>query len=121
VCHQSVGLIARHLEARGIATVTLSSAWSITASANPPRTAFLNYPLGHTAGRAHNLVEQTSVVSAALRLVATATEPGEIVPLPVVWPSPWKQKSRGLGDKRSVRHNTPQWQTPDDELAATSP
>ncbi|HCG69701.1 MAG TPA: glycine reductase, partial [Gammaproteobacteria bacterium] len=55
---QSVGLIARALEAAGIATICLSSARSITESVGAPRAVYLDYPLGQTAGRANNFAEQ---------------------------------------------------------------
>jgi len=43
-----VGLIARALEEKGIPTVSLSSAYDLTTLVKPPRTFFVNYPLGHT-------------------------------------------------------------------------
>lgn len=113
-----MGLIARHLEGLGYPTTSLSSAWSITASANPPRAAFLNYPLGHTAGRPNELDEQTAVVRAALELLETADAPGQLVPLNLTWPEPWRAKARALSDNRTERHDTPQYQLPADEAAA---
>ncbi len=115
-----MGLIARHLEGLGYPTTSLSSAWSITASANPPRAAFVNYPLGHTAGRPNQLDEQTDIVRSALGLLHTAAGPGEIVPLPHTWPEPWRAKARSLSDNRTERHDTPQYQRPEDELAVTT-
>ena len=120
MCHQSVGLIARHLESLGWPTTSLTSAWSITASANPPRAAYLDYPLGHTAGRPHELDEQTEIVRSALALLHSATSPGHIEPLPHRWPEPWKDKARELSDKRTPRHDSPQYQFPDDEAAVPS-
>ena len=96
----------------------MSSAWSITARVNPPRTVFVNYPLGRTAGRVGDLAEQTSIVSSALDLLESATGPGDIVPLPLAWPDSWKRVARGRGDTRTERHKTPQWERPDDAAAA---
>jgi len=98
----------------------MTSSWTITASANPPRAAFLDYPLGHTAGRPHELSEQIDIATAALSLIADATEPGQIVPLPHRWPSEWKTKARELSDKRTERFDTPQYERSADELAVTS-
>lgn len=120
MCHQSVGLIARHLESLGFATTSLTSSWTITASANPPRAAFLDYPLGHTAGRPHQLDEQIEIVTSALQLIANATEPGQISALPHAWPSEWKPKARELSDKRTERYDTPQYERPGDELAVAN-
>jgi len=77
VCHQTVGLIARQLEAAGIATVSLTSARDITASANPPRAVFVDFPLGHTAGGVGQRELNRAIVSAALNTL-TQTEPGRI-------------------------------------------
>ena len=62
MCHQSVGLIARAVEAAGIPTLSMTSAWSITASVNPPRAAFVDYPLGHTTGQPHDRADQLRIV-----------------------------------------------------------
>jgi len=97
----------------------MTSSWVITASANPPRASFLDYPLGHTAGRPHELDEQIAIASAALRLVESATEPGQIVPLPHRWPTEWKAKARELSDKRTERFDTPQYERPADKHAVT--
>jgi hypothetical protein len=78
VCHQSVGLIARAVEAAGISTVSLSSARSITAAVNPPRAVFLDYPLGQTAGRQGSKDEQDKVLGAALAALQSMTDAGTI-------------------------------------------
>ena len=78
----------------------------------------MNYPLGRTAGRPNQPGEQREIVSAALSLLHDAVESGEIVPLPYVWPEPWKQRSRRRGDTRTERHDTPQWERPEDATAA---
>ena len=74
----------------------------------------MNYPLGHTSGRPHDLPEQVLIISSALALLESATRPGEIVSLDLEWPSPWKEGARSRGDSRTVRHNTPQWERPSD-------
>jgi len=92
----------------------MTSSWVITASANPPRAAYLDYPLGHTAGRPNELEEQIEIATAALGLIESATEPGQIMPLPHRWPTEWKTKARELSDKRTERHDTPQYERPTD-------
>jgi hypothetical protein len=85
VCHQTVSLVARHLEANGIPTVMLASARDITASAFPPRALFVNYPLGNTAGRPFDPANQRAIVSQTLDVLETATRPGVIVDTPHRW------------------------------------
>ena len=66
-------------------TTTLSGTLDITGAVNPPRTAFLNYPLGHASGKAFDLDDQTSVVRAALQLLETAESAPTLVELPNSW------------------------------------
>jgi len=123
VCHQSVGLIARALEAAGIVTTSLTSAWTITASANPPRAAFTDFPLGNTAGPPNRPDVQLDIVRSALALAHDATSPGEIVPLGVgldVFPDGWKDEARELVDHRTPRESTPQYQSSADREAAVA-
>lgn len=121
MCHQSVGLIARALEAAGIVTTSLTSAWTITASANPPRAAFTDFPLGNTAGPPNQPDVQLDIVRAALALAHNATEPGTIVPLGLgldAFDPAWKAEARELIDHRTPREAAPQYQTEDDRTAA---
>jgi hypothetical protein len=85
VCHQSVGLIARVVEAAGIPTLCMTSARDITQSVNPPRAVFVNFPLGHQTGKPHQPDLQRIIVRDALHAFATIDEPGTIVELPYVW------------------------------------
>ncbi len=124
MCHQSVGLIARDLERAGIPTTSLTSAWSITAAARPPRAAFLDYPLGHTSGKALDRADQLACVRGALDLLDSATEPGKTVDLHRVWSEDdsWKRNpltsGMGAGDGRTARLDEPVYQEERDKLMA---
>jgi hypothetical protein len=85
VCHQSVGLIAREVEAAGIPTLCMTSAYDITQAVNPPRAVFLNYPLGHQTGKPDDPEGQRAIISDALGAFETISKPGTIVELPYVW------------------------------------
>lgn len=130
-----MGLVARELERRGIPTLSLSSAWSITRSVGVPRAAFLDYPLGRTAGKPDDRAEQRAILTTALRLFETLQGPGRIVSLPFVWTEDdaWKDRvmrpdpaasSAGPGDDaehsddRSARSDTPQYQDERDRRLA---
>ncbi len=119
-----MSLIARHLESVGIATTSLSSAWSITASANPPRVRFFDAPLGHTAGPPRRPDAQRTLVAEALELATRALDAPVIEPSSVTWieapAEVWKAEARALADHRSPRHDTPQYDRPDDAEAASS-
>ena len=122
-----MGLIARNIEATGIASVCLSSAWSITASVNPPRAVFLDYPLGRTAGPPGDAKTQRRIALDALNAVVRSKRPGAFLRLPYAWPggTDWKAKAmrptenpESQGDSRSLRHAEPQYQCEADRLAA---
>ncbi len=85
MCHQSVGLIAREVEAAGIPTLCMTSAYDIMQAVNPPRAVFLNYPLGHQTGKPDNPANQRAIVLAALNAFETISKPGTIIELPYVW------------------------------------
>jgi hypothetical protein len=85
VCHQSVGLIAREVEAAGIATLCMTSAYDITQAVNPPRAVFVDYPLGHQTGKPDDADNQRAIVRDALAAFETISKPGTIVVLPYVW------------------------------------
>ena len=85
MCHQTISLVARTLEAAGIATVTFSNARDITESACVPRTVFTNYPLGNACGRPHDPENQREVLRTGFRLLEEAREPGTIVDTPFEW------------------------------------
>ena len=101
-------------------TLSMTSAWSITASANPPRAAFTDFPLGHTAGRPDRPDEQLALIRDALSLFESVETPGTIVPLDYAWGDDWKREARELVDHRTPRHDTPQYQSDLDRLAAVA-
>jgi D-proline reductase (dithiol) PrdB len=118
VCHQSVGLIARALESAGTTTTSISSAWSITAAANPPRAVFTDFPLGNTAGPPREPNTQLAIARSALSAAFSITQPGTIIPLDHEWPEAWKDEARDLIDNRSPRNDVPQYQSEADRVAA---
>ena len=123
-----MGLIARELEQRGIATVSLSCAWSITQAVKPPRAVFLDFPLGRTAGPPNDKPLQRRIMLDALNALESIDRPGEIRPLPHRWPDGdgWRERAmrpapkagEAPADDRIGRSPTPQHQTPEDEAAA---
>ena len=72
MCHQTVSLVARHLEANGIPTVVLGSALDIVEHCGVPRFAFLDFPLGNPCGKPYDVAMQREVVGAAVDLFESA-------------------------------------------------
>lgn len=85
VCHQSVSLAARALEAAGIATVILGCARDIVEHVGVPRLVFSNFPLGNGAGRPFDPVSQNGIAELALDLLERATGPRSTVQSPFDW------------------------------------
>ncbi len=80
-----MGLIAREIEAAGVPTLSMTSAWDITQAVAPPRTAYVHHPLGHQTGAPGDAAGQRSIVRAAPEAGTAMQRPGEIVELPFRW------------------------------------
>ena len=75
MCHQTVSLVARHLEANGIPTVIVGSARDIVEHCGVARFYFSDFPLGNPCGHPGNPRMQAATVAAALRLIESAAGP----------------------------------------------
>ena len=69
----------------GIPTVTVSTGRDITALVRPPRSLFVNFPMGNSFGKADDKDMQTRILREALDFAVTATEPGVLVDMPIAW------------------------------------
>ena len=89
-----MGLIAREIEAAGVPTISMTSAWDITEAVGPPRSVYVHHPLGHTTGRPGDAAGQRAIVSAALR-VGLGVRRGETVRLPFGWDADpgWEERA----------------------------
>ncbi|GAB2179715.1 hypothetical protein [Dongia sp. agr-C8] len=93
VCHQSLSLVARHLEANGIPTVVMGAAKDIVERVGVPRFLFSDFPLGNAAGRPNDPASQDMTLKLALDLLEQATAPRTTVQSPLRWSedSSWKR------------------------------
>ncbi len=80
-----MGLIARVVEESGIPTISASSARDITGLVKPPRSVFVNFPLGHTTGKPFDRDLQTRIIKDAFEALRFIRDPGAIVDLPYQW------------------------------------
>ncbi|HVX74999.1 MAG TPA: glycine/sarcosine/betaine reductase selenoprotein B family protein [Bradyrhizobium sp.] len=93
VCHQTVSLVARHLEQNGISTVVMGCAKDIVEYAAVPRFLFSDFPLGNSAGKPHDPSSQALTLELTLRVLETAPGPQTTMQSPLRWsadPS-WKR------------------------------
>jgi len=85
VCHQTISLVARELEANGISTVVMGCAKDIVEHAAVPRFLFSDFPLGNSAGKPHDKASQAQTLELALRLVESAVGPQTTLQSPQRW------------------------------------
>jgi D-proline reductase (dithiol) PrdB len=74
-CHQADAVLARALEARGLATLMLSTLRDISEAYRPPRTALVDYPIGSPCGRVGDPEHQRATLRAALECPLDTTTP----------------------------------------------
>ncbi|MFN0030263.1 MAG: glycine reductase [Acidimicrobiales bacterium] len=85
VCHQSVALTARFLEASGVATVVVGSARDIIEEIGVPRFLFVDFPLGYPMGRPGQPDQQRQICAQALDLLEGAWAPRTTVQASAEW------------------------------------
>ncbi len=85
VCHQTMSLAARHLEANGIATVVMGCAKDIVEHCGVPRLLFSDFPLGNAAGKPRDRASQELTLELALRTLESATAARTTVQSPLRW------------------------------------
>lgn len=75
LCHQTLGIVAREIERRGIPTMLISVERTITDKVRPPRTAYYNGELGATVGKPNWKEYQLRVLDESLRWIETFDQP----------------------------------------------
>jgi len=85
VCHQTVALVARHLEMNGVSTIVMGCAKDIVEHAAVPRFLFSDFPLGNSAGKPHDTHSQAFTLELALRVLETAPSACTTVQSPLLW------------------------------------
>jgi len=85
ICHQTLSLVARHLEANGISTVVMGCAKDIVEHCGVPRLMFSDFPLGNGAGRPHDPQGQAQTLEWALKVLEGAPGPRTTVQSPLRW------------------------------------
>ena len=93
MCHQTVSLVARHLEANGIPTVVIGSARDIVEECGVARFLFSDFPLGNPCGKPWDGEMQHRIVGFALDLLESATLARTSVQTPFRWSDDesWKE------------------------------
>ena len=98
MCHQTVSLVARHIEAAGIPTVIMGCAKDIVELCGVPRFLFSDFPLGNQGGRPFDVESQRQTLELALRVLESAPAPRTTVQSPLRWAddASWKRDYNDL-------------------------
>ena len=85
MCHQTVSLVARHLEANGIPTIVMGCAKDIVERVGVSRFLFSDFPLGNPTGRPFDKESQYATLALAMRVLESAVAPNTTVQNPLRW------------------------------------
>ena len=98
MCHQTVSLTARYLEANGIPTVIMGCAKDIVELCGVPRFLFSDFPLGNAGGKPDDPQSQAETMAMALDLLESATGPRTTLQSPQRWndDAEWKLNFRNI-------------------------
>jgi D-proline reductase (dithiol) PrdB len=80
-----VGLVARHLEENGVATVVIGSARDVVEELGCTRFVFTDFPLGNPCGKPWDIGMQRSIVGIALDMLDRAWMPRSTIQTPFRW------------------------------------
>ena len=67
----------------------IGSCRDMMAQVKPPRSLFVNFPLGRQCGPPYDRTMQARILKNALNLLASETMPGNIVDFPETWNTPF--------------------------------
>lgn len=85
MCQQSVGLLQRVFDERGLSTISLTLSKEITELVKPSRALFVEHPFGFTFGDIGARSLQNRILLDCLRAAERISTPGTIVDLPYRW------------------------------------
>lgn len=108
ICHQSVALIARLLEANEIPTVIIGCAKDVVERVGVPRFIFNDFPLGNSSGKPHDLDSQNQIMNLAFDCLRDAIAPRTTIHSNIKWSEDesWKNDcynaSKWTEDRKSV-------------------
>jgi D-proline reductase (dithiol) PrdB len=120
VCHQTMSLAARHLEANGIATVIMGCAKDIVEHAGVPRLLFSDFPLGNAAGKPGDRASQQLTLELALKVLESAPAARTTVQSPLRWSDSDEWKLDYSNPERASPEELRQARQEMDEVKATA-
>ena len=83
-------MVCRVAEEAGIATVCVSTGRDLTAQVLPPRSVFVNFPMGNNFGAPDDTERQTDIMRTALAMIHETERGGTLIDLPYEWDTPFE-------------------------------
>ena len=100
-----MGLVCREVEAAGIPTVCVSTGRDLTAQVLPPRSLFVNFPMGNNFGAPFVAEQQSAILRRALALVEEVEAGGYLEDWPEQWPTPVEYFTGRRGPQTASKSN----------------
>ncbi|MEY3724447.1 MAG: hypothetical protein RLZZ365_382 [Pseudomonadota bacterium] len=104
ICHQSISLLARYLEAASIPTVIIGAAKDIVEYCGVPRFVFNDFPLGNAAARPQDPQSQHIIFNLALDVLEFAPGPRTSVQSALRWNDDPRWKLDYMNVERLTMH-----------------
>jgi D-proline reductase (dithiol) PrdB len=73
------------VEEAGLPTVVVSTGRDLSAQVRPPRTVFVNFPMGNPFGKPFDKIRQRTILLDALRALQSIKRGGDMIDLPYKW------------------------------------
>ena len=83
-----MGLVCRVVEEAGIPTVCYSTGRDLTAQVKPPRSLFVNFPMGNNFGAPDDVATQKKIIRRGLALIEEVDVGGALVDWEERWHEP---------------------------------
>ena len=77
----------------------MSTGRDLTALVKPPRSLFVNAPMGNNFGPPDDAVQQLSILRTALALAHEANEGGVLIDFPFAWPEAFEFFTGRVGQR----------------------
>ena len=89
------------VEESGIPTIVVSTGRDFSAQVRPPRTVFVNFPMGNPFGKPFDKAQQRTILLDALGALESVKHGGEMIDLPYQWETPFAM-NLGSGYSKSA-------------------
>jgi len=96
-----VPVLARWIEAAGIPTVVVTMMPAVAEERRAPRIVGVEFPFGHSFGKAGDKAMQRRVLELALRVLAGAAASGTRVDMDIEWPVPLRDAYKAWQPKEA--------------------